>query len=215
MGNRKLNDNELSKLSEDLLSRKSSDRRNSSKKIRKLNVSTLGDELYTAYLKEKKDKRTWETQMEMLQALGKIGYKKALSEAKIIVEKNKKLDMITFIAALTYVRLSKQTNNDITSIIELLKFGELSVLCGAMAALAFDDMIPNDSEIKNIINLIESVDEEKLSVSGVHDPRSYLISAMSKWDLKLTEDFLNKYSDYKSLKSNIEATLLRKKSRIE
>jgi hypothetical protein len=49
----------------------------------------LGDELYKKYIEERKDKRTWETQCEMIKALGIINYrldiiKKTTENGKII-----------------------------------------------------------------------------------------------------------------------------------
>ena len=196
-------------------SSKSEIRRKAAIRIRELNLVELGDNLYNAYQKEKQDKRTWETQTQMIRALGTIGYKKALPEINTIIEKNEKLDMITFVAALSYVRLMKKSPNDVLPIIYLMKEGQLSVLCGAMAALTFDNMVPTDKEIAEIIKTIESFDEDKIHVKGVHDPRKYLISAMSLWKIELTQSFLNKYADTNFLKTNVEETLKKKKSCFE
>jgi hypothetical protein len=216
MGSAKLKKNEtIESISENLNSSKSEIRRKAAIRIRELNLVELGDNLYNAYLKEKEDKRTWETQMQMIQALGAIGYKKALSEINTIIDKNERLDMITFAAALSYVRLMKKRFNDISPIINLMKKGQLSILCGAMAALAFDDMIPEDEEIAEIINTIDGFDENRIHETGVHDPRKYLISAMSLWKIELTQPFLNKYVDTKFLKTNVEETLKRGKSCFE
>jgi hypothetical protein len=216
MGSAKLKKNEtVESISENLHSSKSEIRRKAAIRIRELNLVELGDNLYNSYLKEKEDKRTWETQMRMIQSLGVIGYKKALPEINIIIEKNERLDMITFVAALSYVRLMKKKSNDISPIISLMKEGKLSILCGAMAALTFDDMTPTDEEIVEIINTIDSFDEDRVHEMGVHDPRDYLISAMSLWKSELIQPFLNKYVNTKFLKTNIEETLKRKKSCFE
>lgn len=215
MVNKKITEEEINVICENLVSAKSSNRRSAAKKIRKYNLTKLGDELYNAYLKEKADKRTWETQMEMIQTLGKIGYKKALSEILSIVEKNEKLDMITFAAALSFVRLERTNLCDISPIMKLLEFGELSVLCGAMASLTFDDVIPAEDDISVIIQKMESFEEGRIYVTGVHDPRGYLISAMALWKKELTSDYLQKYKNHKSLKDNVERAFLNKKSYFE
>lgn len=62
-------------LSEKLHSTRSPERRSAAKKIGKKHITALGDELLDAYLQERKDKRTWETQTEMIKALGRIGHK--------------------------------------------------------------------------------------------------------------------------------------------
>jgi hypothetical protein len=202
-------------INEGLNSPKSEIRRKAAIQIRKLNLTESGDDLYEAYLKEKKDKRTWETQSRMIQTLGTIGYRKALTEIDEIIVKNEKLDMITFEAALSYVRLMKKGPDDISPIMFLMRKGELSVLCGAMAALTFDSMMPADEEILEIINTIESFDENRIHVRGVHDPRAYLISAMSQWKMELTQPFLDKYATVPFLKTNVEEALKRKKSCFE
>jgi len=212
----KLKANEtIESICQDLNSSKSEIRRKAAKRIRVLNLVELSDDLYNAYLKEKEDKRTWETQMQMIQALGAIGYKKALPEINKIIDKNERLDMITFVAALSYVRLMRKNPNDVSPILYLMKEGQLSVLCGAMAALTFDNMVPTDEKISQIIKTIDSFEEDKIHVVGVHDPRGYLISAMSLWKIGLTQSFLKKYSDTKFLKTNVEETLKRKKSCFE
>uniref|UniRef100_A0AB33J5E4 HEAT repeat domain-containing protein n=2 Tax=unclassified Prevotella TaxID=2638335 RepID=A0AB33J5E4_9BACT len=215
MVNKKITEAEINAIRENLVSTKSPNRRSAAKKIRKYNLTKLGDELYNAYLKEKADKRTWETQTEMIQTLGKIGYKKVLSEILPIVEKNEKLDMITFAAALSFVRLERTNCRDIRPIMELLEFGELSVLCGAMASLTFDDVIPTKDDISLIIQKMESFEEGRIYVTGVHDPRGYLISAMALWNKELTSDYLQKYKNHKSLKYNVERAFLNKKSCFE
>lgn len=48
-------------IKEKLTSKKSTNRRRASKEIGKSKLSEFGDDLYDAYLKEKNDKRTWET----------------------------------------------------------------------------------------------------------------------------------------------------------
>lgn len=215
MANKKITEEEINAICENLVSAKSSNRRSAAKKIRKYNLTRLGDELYNAYLKEKADKRTWETQMEMIQSLGKIGYKRALPEILSIVEKNEKLDMITFVAALSFVRLERKNLCDISPIMKILDFGELSVLCGAMASLTFDDVIPTEDGILAIIQKMESFEESRIYVTGVHDPRGYLISAMALWKKELISDYLEKYKKHKSLRNNVERALLNKKSYFE
>ncbi len=118
MANKKITEEEINAICENLVSTKSSNRRSAAKKIRKYNLTRLGDELYNAYLKEKVDKRTWETQMEMIQTLGKIGYKKALSEILSIVEKNEKLDMIqsdmvTYATAFAQIKITGSISSEL------------------------------------------------------------------------------------------------------
>ncbi len=81
--------------------------------------------------------------------------------------------------------------------------------------LAFDNMIPVDEDIMEIISLIDSFEEERIHVKGVHDPREYLISAMSLWKNERVQPFLNKYTDTPFLKTNVEEALKQNKTRFE
>ena len=65
MANKKITEEEINAICENLVSTKSSNRRSAAKKIRKYNLTRLGDELYNAYLKENlgdsngNDSNTW------------------------------------------------------------------------------------------------------------------------------------------------------------
>jgi hypothetical protein len=78
------NDEVLEKLN----SKKSPDRKRAAKEIGKNNIVELGDELYKKYLEEINDKRTWETQCEMIKSFGIINYKKAFEIIEKIVKQN-------------------------------------------------------------------------------------------------------------------------------
>lgn len=204
---------ELDKLELQLFDSLSSNRRKAAKIIQKYNIVELGDSLFRAYQKEKLDKRTWETQMEMINALGKINFKPALSIWEEIIAKNKRLDAITSAAALAYVRLMRKNNNDISPVLFLMKKGDLSVLNGAMKALDIDSMIPDKKEIEILIQEFDNIQHERLFESGCGDPRAKLLSAMSKWDKASTEEFIMRFLDSKDDDLNEHARLALKKKR--
>jgi hypothetical protein len=151
----------------------------------------------------------------MILALGKICYQKATFDLEKILEQNKEHDAITIAAALSYVRINRKHQNHAMPVIKLIQSGELSILTGATSALAYDDMIPSDEEIIEIIRIFDTKSEEKLVFRGMIDPRSYLISAMSKWKKNLTTDYLNKYLEAPRLKEFAIAALKGEKSRYE
>ena len=188
---------ELDKLELQLFDSLSSNRRKAAKIIQKYNIVELGDSLFRAYQKEKLDKRTWETQMEMINALGKINFEPALSIWEEIIAKNKRLDAITSAASLAYVRLMRRNENDISPVLILMKNGDLSVLYGAMEALNKDSMIPSKKDIKVLIQEFDNISHERLFESGCGDPRAQLLSAMSNWDKTCTEEFIKRFIDSK------------------
>lgn len=181
-------------IKEKLISKKSKDRRRAAKAIGKAKLTDLSEMLYQAYLKERNDKRTWETQVEMITAIGILGYKPALVDIDLIVKKNVPHEMITSAAAAAYVRLTRKSIKDAKSIIELLSFGSVSVILGALSVLAEDQMIPQTNEIKEIINLSWDINKHKDRLGeeyGLIDSRIYLALASSNWDIELTSSFLN------------------------
>jgi hypothetical protein len=178
---------------EKLNSTRSPDRRRAAKEIGKKTIIELGDELYKKYIEEVKDKRTWETQCEMIKALGIINYKKAFEIIEKIVKQNIPHDMITICAAIAYVQLKRKSLNDGIPVLELLEFGSISVIVGALEALARDQMVPDNNTIEKIIKICWDVNKHKDMVAGISDGRKYLAIACANWDKKLTERILNHY----------------------
>lgn len=154
----------------------------------------FGEELYEKYLIERLDKRTWETQCEMIKALGSIDFKEAFSEIEQIVRTNIPHDMITIVAGTTYVQLKRKSINDGSPVLELLEFGSVSVIHGALLALAIDQMKPNENEVKKILSFCKDINKHKDRIGheyGLVDSRKYLAIACANWDIALTSDFLN------------------------
>jgi hypothetical protein len=181
-------------ITEKLFSKKSSDRRKAAKEIGKNKLKDFGNDLYKQYLEERKDKRTWETQCEMIKALGHIDYKNAFKEIGEIVKNNIPHDMITICAATAYVQLKRGNINDGKPVLELLEFGGISVIGGALFALAFDQMMPDNETIEKIIKKCWDIQNHKDRIGeeyGTMDYRKYLAIACANWDKKLTECFLN------------------------
>jgi hypothetical protein len=177
----------IDEIREKLNSKKSPERKRAAIEIGKNKIAELGEELYQKYLEERKDKRTWEAQCEMVKALGVIDYKKVLEIIEEIIKQNISHDMITINAALSYVRLKRQSLQDVNPVVELLKFGNSSVIEGAVTALAYDQMKPDNESIEKIIKLSWDWRNEK----GYGDNRKYVAIACWNWDKKLTGNFLN------------------------
>jgi hypothetical protein len=181
-------------IKEKLNSKKSADRRKAAKEIGKAKITELGDLLYEKYIQERADNRTWETQYAMIKSLGILGYKKAINIIEQIVKENIPHDMITCAASTAYIQLTRESINDGTPALELLKFGSISVISGALGALAIDQMKPHDDIIKEILLLCKDINKHKDRIGheyGLIDNRQYLATACANWDIQLTKDFLN------------------------
>lgn len=176
-----------------LQSTKSADRRRAAVEIGKTKLTDLADDLYRAYLVEATDTRTWETQVQMILALGLLDYKIALKEIEQIVRTNKPNDMITYAAAQSYVRLKRQSLTDASPALELLQFGGLSTVDGCLNPLGYDKMQPDEKQIKELIKLSWDLHKHKDRLgqeSGYCDPRYGLAAACAGWDRQLTRAFL-------------------------
>jgi hypothetical protein len=176
-----------------LHSTKSADRRRAAKETSSLKLTDLGEDLFQAYLKETKDKRTWETQVEMILALGLLDYKNSLPKIEQIVRINVPNDMITYAAAQSYVRLKRQSLTDASPTLELLQFGGLSTVDGCLNPLGYDKMQPDENQIKELIKLSWDLHKHKDRLgyeNSYCDPRYGLAAACAGWDRQLTKGFL-------------------------
>ena len=203
---------EILLIKNDLVSSKSPKRRSAAKKIAKYKIFSLANELLKAYLEERKDIRTWETQSEMINALAKINCKAAIPYLKEIVDENKDMDTVTMKASLSYIRLNREALNDMTLILSLLEKGKRSVFMGAVYAMAYDDVIPTEQEIITVLDIFEKRDV-------YDDPYTYdaqpIISSMYKWRNDIIAPFLEHYKRYPQYTHFIENTFAGKKSCIE
>ena len=78
----------LSELLAGLNDKSSARRRSAARKIGKGRNPAAGEALHAAFLKEQRDSRTWETQVEMIEALGLLGHKEAFASMKAIITAN-------------------------------------------------------------------------------------------------------------------------------
>ena len=173
---------------EKLFSKKSPDRKKAAKTIAKNKLKEFGDELYAQYLEEKKDKRTWETQCEMIKTLGLIDYKQAIENIYEIVKENQPHDAITLYAALAYIRLKRKSINDGKVALELLDFGRISIIEGVLMVLAIDKMIPDNEIIEKIIKKCWNLHQHEDMDVGIGDCRKYLAIACANWNINLTQN---------------------------
>ncbi len=175
-----------------LTSKKSPDRRSAAKKIRKLGLTALGSDLLTAYEKERLDKRTWETQVEMLTSLGMLRYLPALPAVVDIVSRGAP-NMITYAAAGAYVRLKRTEVNDAGPVIELLARGNFLSQCGAVTSLSEDRVVPSRGEMETILEMVWDLHRHPDRDPGGHmDPRYYVVIACAGWP----EDVRSKFFEH-------------------
>lgn len=150
----------------------------------------FGNDLFEAYLKERVDKRTWETQMTMIWALGMICHNAIFPHVVDLVRGNLSHDAITGAAAQTYVRIKRGSHQDARPVLELLKFGGLSVVSGALTVLGYDRMVPSRAEVKELIDVCWNLHRLPDFSEQFCDPRYGIAAACAGWELSLSADFL-------------------------
>lgn len=201
---------ELTAIKSDLTSLKSAKRRSAAKKIGKQQMTSLKDDLLEAYLRERKDSRTWETQTAMITALGKLKCQEALPYLKEIVDENKDADTITAYASLAYIRISRTHPNDMDVILRFLENGNTMVFDGAVMAMAWDDVVPAEEEMRRVIEMLER--RKPVYERPFSNPIQQIISAMHKWPTEISLPFLNQYRDIPQYAHFVENTLSGKRS---
>lgn len=201
---------ELTAIKSDLTSSKSAKRRSAAKKIGKQQITSLKDDLLEAYLRERKDSRTWETQTAMITVLGKLKCQEALPYLKENVDENKDANTITAYASLAYIRISRTHPNDMDVILRFLENGNTMVFDGAVMAMAWDDVVPAEEEMRRVIEILER--RKPVYERPFSNPIQQIISAMHKWPTEISLPFLNQYRDIPQYAHFVENKLSGKRS---
>ncbi|RQO73953.1 hypothetical protein DBR43_00665 [Pedobacter sp. KBW06] len=173
-----------------LSSSKVADRKKGAKTIGKELLKELGDDLWAAYLKQVNIANSWEAQIMMINSLGLIRYKPAKDNFYKICLENQEHDMITCYAAMAYTRIMRTSDNDVSPVFALFKFGGFSVINGALRGIAADKLILQKEEIEKLISLVEKI-PQKHEV-GYSDLRIGLACACAGWDKSLVSGFLER-----------------------
>ena len=178
----------IKEIKEQLSSSKVADRKKGAKTIGKEFLKELGDDLWAAYLKQNIVANSWEAQIMMINSLGLIRYKPAKDNFHRICLDNKEHDMVTSYAAMAYTRIMRTSDNDVSPVFDLFKFGGFSVIDGALRGISADKLTLQEEEIKRLINLTENF-PQKHEV-GLGDLRIGLACACAGWDKSLVSGFI-------------------------
>ena len=168
----------------DLSNPRSPKRRGAAKSLRKLRNPRAGSALLEALQKEMKDPRTWETQYQMIMAIGECDYRAALPYLKELAKKP--LDATSVYTAVgdAIVRLSLDAENDVRPILRFLReSSNEALLDGAFRAIAMLRMIPARADIIEILYYLNSLPAD-------HYLRFWIAAAAPGWPPDLVTDFL-------------------------
>lgn len=201
-----MSDTNIQLLIEQLGNKSSAKRRSAAKKLRKLKVKEAGPALLIALESELKDKRTWETQYQMIMALGESGYIESLDFLLQLAEQEFEATMV-YVAigdAITRLNLSKKGNINL-SIKILNESNNLMIINGILRAIAMLQLIPED-------NIIEKLISYGLHLAQDNNSRVWIAAAASGWQIGTTKKFLNECieSENQQIKRAAEAALKNK-----
>jgi HEAT repeat protein len=129
-------------------------RRSGAKQLRKLQNPTAGLPLFTALQQELRDPRTWETQYQMIMALGECNYTPALSYLKTLAAQPFDATMVYMALGDAIIRLERTHDHDATPALRLLPTNNTMLIEGAFRAVAMLRMIPSQNEIQQIMQYV-------------------------------------------------------------
>ena len=139
-------------LIEQLSSPQSAKRRTAARKLRKLGDPVAGPALLAALEREVLDARTWETQYQMVMAVGECGYREALPFLKNLANRSIEATMVYVALGDAIVRLSRTGPSDALPILKILRAGRQPMLLdGAFRAMAMLRMVPSSLEVTEIV----------------------------------------------------------------
>lgn len=204
-----ITEEEILLVESELASSQSARRRRAAKKIGKFRILELSGSLFNAYKAEINDTRTWETQCEMIRALGKLKNENLLPYLEEIISKNIEFDAITHFSAIAYLRI-KGKSNYMPIVFELLKNGKHSVIDGALWMLFYDDVIPEKEDLEKLIEMVNNKPDPY--EEGIGDIRETLACLMSKCPHEQVSKYLEEYKNIPHFSKDVIGYALKGKS---
>ena len=166
-----------------LSDRSSAKRRQAAKRLRVLCDDAAGPALYEAIQAEVRDPRTWETQYQMIMALGACNYSPA---AELLVELASKQDgyrMVGVAVGDALTRIEWETSKTLAVVERSMTDWSTAVADGAFRALAMLHIVPSDELVERVIAFAKKTPS--------HDPlRYWVVAAAAGWESPSTNRFL-------------------------
>lgn len=162
---------------------KSAKRRSAAKSLRKLKDGRAGPALLSALKSEVEDSRTWETQYQMVMALGECGYKDSLPYLVELSGRPFEATMVYVALGDAILRLSRSTPNDVSAVFELISTGNEMLIDGGLRAMAMLRLVPSASEITRLVEFVERYELN-------HHLRFWVLAAAPGWAGQKLEQFV-------------------------
>ncbi len=172
---------EIKQWTEQLRHKTSAKRRIAAKRLRKLKTLESGPAVLAALHKEMQDPRTWETQYQMIMALGESGYKDALPFLNQLATKNL-VFMVLLAVGDAIVRLGRADEQDAEPILELLSTDNRALIEGGLRAIAMLRLKLKESAVQRIIEYASNPENEQLHF--------WIAAAAAGWNGAKVDSFL-------------------------
>ena len=172
----------LEPLLEELRAKQSPKRRSAAKKLRKIADQAAGPHLLAALKTEVDDPRTWETQYQIVMALGESSYAEASPFIEELSRRHFEATMLYVALGDALVRLS--SGSKITTVLNVIDAARHRMLIdGALRAMAMLRLVPTEPEALRILAYAAPL-------SANDGNRFWIIAACPGWPTKTTESFL-------------------------
>ena len=167
----------MSKLSDDiqlLEDKRSPKRRSAAKRLRKLGDVAAGPALLKRLKTEVLDPRTWETQYQLIMAIGECKYLIALPFLEVLSKTKFEATMIYVAIGDALVRLKREGRNDIAPVLSLMSSDNDMLVDGAFRAMAMLKMVPSNDAIVAILEFVSKFEID-------HGIRFWPLAASAGW----------------------------------
>jgi len=179
---------ELADLIDQLSSKQSEKRRSAARRLRKIGDVTAGPALFAALQREIKDTRTWETQYQMIMAIGHCRYTEAFPIIQILAHEKFWATMRLVAIGDTFVRLRITSERDAQPIRDVFKVDNSDMLYnGALRAAAMLRLCPSETEAAEIINFIKPRAEASTKQEGL---KFWLVAGCAGWSGPVVNAFI-------------------------
>ena len=133
-------------------------RRAAAKRLRRLKDPAAGPALLDALRQEVQDPRTWETQYQMIMALGESGYEPALPALRALAQRDFEATMLYVALGDAIVRLGGRSGDGAAPVLELMATSNSMLIDGAFRAVAMLRLALDSRTIEAIIDHVASLD---------------------------------------------------------
>ena len=174
---------DLSRALEALRARTAPARRAAAKHLRRLKDPSAGPALLDALRREIRDPRAWETQYQIIMALGESGYEPALPYFRELAGQGFAATMLYVALGDAIVRLGRRSANDPAPVLDLIAMSNSMLIDGAFRAVAMLRLTLTPPTIEAIIGRVSNLDPD----DGL---RFWVAAAAAGWSGPSVERFL-------------------------